>query len=712
MSKTEVRTPPKWSRWALAGVAALVLAAVVLVRAFSVSCKPDVPCVTLKELRQGAALPEAIHIYDRDGALLADVAGPRRRAIPDELMPERLKASWVAVEDRRFWDHGGVDLHGVFRAFVQNLRSGDIEEGASTIPMQLVRTLWAPSLSDMGAWRRKVIEARMAPKLIDDLGHDRVLALYLNSIYMGNGLNGVDAAARYYFGVSADSLDVAQTATLVGMTRSPERYEPRRHPERAKARRDVVLGVLASAGVITEEQAAKARAKGLATIAAPPSTYRRSYVTSAVTRMIREAVPELAGRPGLRVYTTIDPDIQSAGEEALTKQLEAIERGRYGRVEPMDSTRPLQGAALALDPRTGAVRAWIGGRNFGRSEFDRVAQSERQVGSLVKPFIVASALESGRGILDLVSADTVSVKVSDGVWSPADHVKEPALPMREALVRSSNRAAVRLGRSLGVEALRQVSRDVGITATIPEVPSVFIGSFEASLLDMTGAFATFGNGGFHVEPFLVEHIEDARGDVLWRREAPERSEPALSEVTSFVVLDALRDVVDHGTGWPVRSTGFSGPAAGKTGTTNDSRDAWFIGLVPELTAGVWIGYDQPRTIVPNGSGGALAGPAWGVWMSRLERKGTLSGARDWVPPLGVQRVRYDPQTGEPVEESCRSGPASSFEDGYVPVGRYVVGGCPGRFRSWLGKIWDAIVPGRSAPSRIKGEKEKEGGGGG
>jgi penicillin-binding protein 1A len=688
---------------------------VVVVRAFSVSCDPDVPCVTLAELRDGAALPEAIHIYDREGHLLADVAGPRRRAIPEERIPERLAAAWVAVEDRRFWSHGGVDVRGVLRALVRNVRSGDIEEGASTIPMQLVRTLWAPSLAEVGPWRRKVIEARMAPKLVDELGHDRVLALYLNAIYMGNGLDGVEAAANYYFGVSADSLDLAQTATLVGMTRAPERYEPRRHPERALARRDVVLGVLAKAGVVTEEEAEAASAKELKTVAVPASTFRRSYVTSAVTRMIREVAPELAGQPGLRVHTTIDRDVQAAAERALTGQLEAIERGSFGRVEAVDSARPLQGAAVALDPRTGAVRAWIGGRNFGRSEFDRVAQSRRQVGSLVKPFIIASALESGRGILDVVSADTVAVQVSDGVWSPDDHVLSPALPMREALVRSSNRAAVRLGRSLGVPALRALSEGVGIHASIPDVPSVFIGSFEASLLEMTGAFAAFGNGGFHVEPFLVEHIEDARGEILWRREATVRRAQALSEVTAFVVLDALRDVVDHGTGWPVRSGGFSGPAAGKTGTTNDSRDAWFVGLVPELSAGVWIGYDQPRTIVPNGSGGALAGQAWGAWMAGLEGGDALSPSRDWVPPLGVQRVRYDPQTGEAVEEGCRTGPASSFEDAWVPVGRYVVRGCPGGFRSWLGKLWDAIVPGGpGAPKdtpNARGQKEKVGGGG-
>lgn len=692
---------PRWAPWALAGVVALA-AMVLFLRAFSVSCERDVPCVTLASLRHGAPLPEAIHIYDRWGAPLADVAGPRRRAIPEERIPDRLAAAWVAVEDRRFWDHDGVDVHGVLRAIVQNVRAGDIEEGASTIPMQLVRTLWAESLSRMGPWRRKIIEARMAPKLVDELGHERVLALYLNSIYMGDGIHGVEEAAHYYFGVPADSLDVAQTATLVGITRSPERYQPRRHPDRARARRDVVLGVLADAGVITAEEAAAARREPLETVPEPRDTYRRSYVTSAVTRTIRDAAPDLAGQPGLRVYTTIDPDIQQSGERALRAQLEAIESGRYGRMPPVDSTSPLQGAAVALDPRTGAVRAWVGGRDFDRSEFDRVAQSERQVGSLVKPFLVASALESGRRILDLISADTVSVEVRDGVWSPDDHVEDRVLPMREALVRSSNRAAVRLGRSLGVEALRDVSRDVGIHATIPGVPSVFIGSFEASLLDMTGAFAAFGNGGLRIEPYLLERIEDPRGRVLWERDGIGERQQALSEVTAFVVLDALRDVVDRGTGWPVRTSGYDGPAAGKTGTTNDSRDAWFIGLVPELAAGVWIGYDQPRRIVAGGSGGELAGPAWGTWMRRVADDGDLTMG-EWIPPLGVRRVRYDPQTGEAVSDACRSGPASSYDEGYIPIDDYVLGSCPGSFRGLLDRLWRALTPFGGPPRKRGGD---------
>lgn len=687
---------PKWAPWAAAGAATAILAVLVVFRAFSASCPAGASCVTLGELQDGGHLPEAIHVYDRFGDPLADFGGPRRHALPEERIPERLRQAWVAVEDRRFWSHEGLDVRGIVRATVENLRSGGIAEGASTIPMQLVRTLWSESLSDKGRWRRKVIEARMAPKLIDELGHERVLALYLNSIYLGNGLYGVEAAARHYFGKPADSLDLAETATLVGMTRAPERYEPRRNPERARARRDVVLGVLARTGVVSAEEAEEARGSELRTTEEPEDLYHNGFITAAVARAIGELPPEIAGRPGLRVFTTIDPRVQRMGERALRNQIASIERGDYGKMEASeDSTRRLQGAAVALDPRSGAVRAWVGGRNFADSQFDRVAQARRQVGSLVKPFIIASALESGIGILDLVSTDTLSIQVTEGLWSPADHVESLVMPIREALVRSSNRAAVHLGRTLGVERIRTVAGEVGIEAPIPPVPSVFVGSFEASLLEMTGAFAAFGNGGFRIEPYLIERIEDERGTVLWERTRPDRLDQPLSEVSAFVVLDAMRDVVDRGTGWGVRNSGYYGPAAGKTGTTNEGRDAWFVGLVPDLAAGVWLGFDWPRPIVPDGSGGTLASPAWGRWMKAVaDSVGDFEGS--WVPPLGVERVRYDVQTGTPVPQDCREDD-KSFRTSYVPTGSYGIQRCPGGFGDWLRRTWRSLIPGKVEP---------------
>ncbi len=687
------------------GVTFLTLLTLVT-RWLSVSCVPDTPCVTLRSLEKGGRLPEAIHIYDRYGHPLANVDGPLRRSLPPSRISSRLSGAWVAVEDRRFWSHGGVDLRGIVRAAARDLESGRVVEGASTIPMQLVRTLWGASLKGVDAWHRKIIEIHEAPILIRRLGHRRVLDLYLNSIYLGNGLYGVDAAARYYFGVSADSLDLAQLATLVGMTRTPGRYDPRRYPNRARRRRNVVLDVLAQAGLVSAQAADAAKAEKVTTIPAPSRDDHRSYATAEVRRALRTAVPDLAGRPGLRVFTTIDPKIQRAGRRALRRQLEDIEAGYYGAIPHPDSTEPLEGAAVAIDPWTGAVRAWIGGRNFQRSQFDRVSEAKRQVGSLAKPFLVAAALEHGRGILDLVSSDTISVPVQNGVWSPRDHVKDTIMPMREALIHSSNRAAVHLGLSVGVGPMRSISREMGIDTPIRDVPSSFLGSFDASLLDMTTAFAAFDDGGLRVETHVLDSIAAPDGTILWRYQPPIQRMRVISAATSFVVLDALRGVVDRGTARPVRATGYDGPAAGKTGTTDAVRDAWFIGLTPDMAAGVWIGFDRPRTIVPHGSGGVLAGPVWGRWMERV-REQIGEDSLSWAPPPGVLSVRYDPTTGDVYDQDCRFGPASHYEDAYVRADDELdMGSCPGGLYRWLDALWGTLHARkvRPLPDTIRGRR--------
>ena len=684
-------------RLALGGGAAFCLLTLVVVsRAFSVSCPPDSACVTLGDLRRGAPLPEALRIYDRHGALMAEVAGPRRRALPRERIPDLVADAFVAVEDRRFWDHGGVDVRGVARAALRNFRDGEIAEGASTIPMQLVRTLWAESLRDVGPWRRKVIEARTAPRLIDDLGHEQVLTLYLNAIYLGNGLYGVERASRHYFGVGVDDLDLRQVATLVGIARSPEYYEPRAHPERARTVRDVVLRALADAGVVSDAQAdaAIARGLGLADLddVATPARARTHY-TAAVTRELRRVAPDLAGAPGLALHTTLDTAVQARGETALAAQLRAIEAGRYGPFTVADSLSVLEGSALALDPVTGAVRAWIGGRDFRRSEFDRVDQARRPVGSLVKPFLVAAALDRGYGIVDPVSADTVPIQTDLGPWLPADHVGETVLPLREALVRSSNRAAAHLGMALGVETVGDVVRRAGLESPVPAVPSAAIGAFDASLLEMTSLYAALGNGGLAVEPYLIERIETPDGEVAWKRESPTRSNRVLERGTSFVVLDALRAVVDRGTATAARSGGYSGPAAGKTGTTNEGRDAWFIGLTPGLAAGVWIGFDQPRGVVEDRGGGALAAPAWGTWMQSLSRLPDLPRTSvAWVPPPGLEHVRYDLRSGEVLDRDCGGSLGSDYEEAWVHAGRYERRDCNGGVRGWFERAWHVFDP--------------------
>jgi penicillin-binding protein 1A len=678
-------------------VSFLTVSVVGVSRFFSVSCRSEAPCVTLSDLEDGAPLPEAIRIYGREGALIGEVAGPLRHALSAEDIPDLLGDAFVAAEDRRFWEHDGVDARGVVRAALRNLRGGDIGEGASTIPMQLVRTLWSDALRDVGPWRRKVIEARLAPRLVEELGHERVLTLYLNAIYLGNGIYGVERASRHYFGVGVDSLDVGQIATLVGITRSPEFYEPRRHPERALAVRRTVLDLLVRAGLVdTAEAEAAARGDLALALLAPGDSVSngRTHFTAAVTRELRRVAPDLAGVPGLELHTTIDSLVQQSGERVLAEQLARIEEGRYGPFEAVDSTATLEGAALALDARTGAILAWVGGRDFVRSEFDRVDQARRQVGSLVKPILVASALDEGFGIIDMVSSDTVPIPTAQGGWLPADHVAESSLPLREALIRSSNRAAAHLGAALGLEAVAEVGAEVGLMGPIPALPSSSIGAFDASLLEMTGAYATFGNGGHRVRPYFLVRVEGPDGAVLWERADTAAANPrAVSERTAFIVLDAMRAVVDRGTGYAVRGAGYRGPAAGKTGTTNDGRDAWFVGLTPEMVAGMWIGFDQPREIVEGAGGGSLAAPAWGRWMEAVRRSPRpRDGA--WIPPAGVERVWYDIETGQVLGLECRGRlEVGRHQEAWVAVGQYQRENCSGGgVPGWFERLWRTVVP--------------------
>lgn len=683
-------------------VMAVVLGGVTLLgahRVFSISCGSDPDCLTLAELSDGVPLPEPTAIYDGRGHLIGEIPGPRRRNLDSEQIPDLVADAFVAVEDRRFWEHSGVDTRGVIRAAFRNAVDGEISEGASTIPMQLVRTVWAEQLRNVGPWRRKVIEARTAPRLVDELGHERVLTLYLNAIYLGSGVYGVERAARHYFGAGVGDLDLGQIATLVGITRAPEHYEPRRQPDRAREVRDVVLSLLAEQEVVSLEaaEAAKAQDLDLVPLDSSPDVGERTHLTATVMRELRRVAPELAGRTGLQIYTTIDSIVQNEGESALLGQLDAIENGRYGRPAAGDPAEALEGAAVAIDPNSGAVLAWIGGRDFARSEFDRVEQARRQVGSLVKPFLVATAVDGGAGILDVVTADTVPIPVDGGTWLPADHVQETELPLREALVRSSNRAAAHLGVRLGPRTVPVLGERLGFSSAIPAVPSSSIGAFDASLLEMTAAYALFANRGHRVRPYLLERVEAADGRTLWSRErvsdsrvSESRPEPIVSEETAFVVLDAMRAVVDRGTAFPVRTQGYLGPAAGKTGTTNDGKDAWFVGLTPEMVAGVWIGFDLPREIVAGGGGGSLAGPVWANWMEEVHRSPRpRSGA--WVPPPGVQRVWYDPVDGQVFGLLCRDRlDPRHHREAWVRSGRYELSDCPDGSGGLFRRLWRAV----------------------
>lgn len=638
-----------WSRWILGGVAfallGLFFAGVSLLTPECDSCREQ-----LASLRTNSPYDEALTLYDHQGASLAVVGGEKRFTVPYDSIPALVRDAWVAIEDRRFRQHDGVDWLGVGRAVWANLSSGGVAEGASTIPMQVVRTVWTRETAEMSRWGRKVFEARMAPELVEVLGHDRVLDLYLNGLYMGEGVYGAGAAARHYFGRSLSELDLAEVATLVALGKTPARYNPREHPERARTRRDLVLASLARQGIITPQQRDSARALPVETLPTTPLNFTRSWATAAVRRELRQVAPDLVGRPGLRVFTTIDAAVQARADSLLRQHVAAIEAGERGaRAHP---DHPVQASLVALDSRSGEIRAVVGGRDFQESPLNRALQSRRQVGSLAKPLVYASALELGVSGARMVSTDEIALETREGVWAPRDHVEEARLLPAEVIIRSSNRGAVRMGQEVGADRFVDALARMGVDSDAQPYPSVFLGAFETSLVSITSAYAAFENGGRRVTPHLIRRVEDWDGTVLWER-APVVDEPLLQEASAFLVLSALRGVVDRGTGWQVRSAlSPDRPAAGKTGTSNDGRDAWFVGAVPGMALGVWVGHDQPLAVTRGGSGSTLAAPLWGAVAAALppaDRDLLESGA--WTPPPSVRAVEVD-ERGRVVLAGC------------------------------------------------------------
>ncbi|HLU25169.1 MAG TPA: PBP1A family penicillin-binding protein [Longimicrobiales bacterium] len=657
-------------------------------------------CPSVDELRNYRP-PEATRVFAADGSLLADLSPQRRIVVDLDAVPTIVRDGFVAVEDRRFWEHSGVDLHGVARALWRNATSLSLREGFSTIPMQLVRNVFPEELPRSEKFGRKLCEIRLARQLDRHLTKAEVLELYLNQIYMGEGLYGVEAAARGYFGKPVRAVSPAEAALLVGLIKNPAGYNPRRHPARAIRRRNTVLDVMAREGVIDPETAERAKAEPLRL--APPleSAGPAPYVVAAIRRELRTRFGPDADIRGLRVYTSIDPELQRAAQEALTAQIRRIESGAYGEFRgprPADggptaadsATGFLQGMFIAIDPRDGGVRAAVGGRDFAHSQFDRAFQARRQPGSAFKPILYAAAVQQGIPVTTRIPTTPVAVSNANAqVWRPADHTADTvgALSMREALAISSNSATVRLGTLVGESRVIQLARDLGLSTPIPPYPSIFLGSAEVVPAELVAAYAAFANGGYRIEPRLFHRVEDSSGRVLWEASPPRQR--VLDEGTAYLVLDMLEDVVDHGTAASVRSSGFWLPAAGKTGTTNDGKDAWFIGMTPDLVAGVWIGFDQPRPIVAGASGGRLAAPAWAAFMKTAYR--TRPAPPPWTPPASLVSLPVDALTGHAATRNC---PPEQVRIEYFLPGTAPDGYCPlhppSALDRFFGRIWRGL----------------------
>ncbi|HKJ93467.1 MAG TPA: transglycosylase domain-containing protein [Longimicrobiales bacterium] len=604
--------------------------------------------------------PEASKVYAADGSLVADLSPQRRTLVTLDQVPLLVRQGVVAVEDRRFRQHGAVDYRGLARAIWRDATSLSFRQGFSTITMQLVRSVFPEQLPMSKRFSRKVCEVYLSGRLEHVFTKDQILGLYMNQVYFGEGLYGIQAASEGYFGVPVQDLGPAQAALLIGLIRSPEGYNPRRHPMAAIRRRNVVLGVMAREGVITRSQAQRASAAPVFLTAPEEAHGRAPYYVAEVRRALNARLGPDADLKGLRVYTGLDLTIQQAAQQALSDQIRRIESGAYGRythpttpaADTLDGASALlQGMVVVMDPATGEIRGLVGGRDYGETQFDRAFQARRQPGAAFKPFIYAAALE--RGLTVTARVGTAPVLVNDpgaAPWSPSDHVPDSVqtLSVRDALSESSNHAAVRVGQWVGVSQVVSLARTLGITTPIPPYPSILLGSADVVPAEMVAAYAAFGNGGYRVPPTLITRVEDRAGNVLWQ--APMHAAYVLNSGVAFLTLTLLEDVVNEGTGTAVRRDGFSLPAAGKTGTTNDGKDAWFIGLTPDLVAGVWLGFDRPQNILRGASGGRLAAPVWAALMKRIY-EGRPEPA-PWAPPYNVTSAAVDLTSGLLATDAC------------------------------------------------------------
>lgn len=610
-----------------------------------------------QQLRTLGDVTELTTIFDVHDQPAFTIPTQYRFEVPLARMSKNLKQAIVAVEDVRFYEHSGIDGVRVVGAVLQDIRERRKAEGASTITQQLAR---ASFLTRDKTLRRKVKEAILAQRIEKLYSKDEILEMYLNKVYFGDGLYGAEAAAQGYFGKPASDLTVAEAALIAGLAKAPSSVNPTVSIEKSVERRNLVLKLMLDNKLI--DQAAYAQA-----IAEPvvlQDTLRREdpigvHFKEQVRRELVERFGKKAVYDGhLKVYATIDLTMQKAAEDAVVETVKEIEaRGAKPQSAPRKGKAPempesgdnrLQASLLALDPATGEVRAIVGGRDTSSVGLNRALQSKRQPGSAFKPFVYAAAIENGASPATVLDDLDKPIDTYKGAWLPEDeHSTASSMTIRTALRTSSNRAAVRMLEDVGIERAVVQAKRLGI-GTVPSVPSLALGSGEVTLESMTSAYAAFAQAGMVRQAIFIRRVEDQEGTVLFQ--ADRKQERAISETTAFLMASILADVVDAGTAVRARAMGFKLPAAGKTGTTNDFVDAWFVGFTPKLVAGVWVGFDQPRPIMKNGFAAQLAVPLW----TRFMKVATKNDGKVWFErPPGVVAVQVCRISGLLPVEGCK-----------------------------------------------------------
>lgn len=617
-------------------------------------------------------------VLDCKGRLIQELFTQNRSPVSLEEVPQSFIQAIVSTEDRRFRSHWGIDLLGIARALIHNLQAGQIVEGGSTITQQLA---WNLFLTHEKTLSRKIREAVLALQIERQYSKDEILEMYVNQIYFGDGTYGIAAAAMDFFGKTPAELALPECALLAGLPRNPRDYSPRRNPELAKSRRALILRAMRDTGVIDEKTMAEANDAPIEVLSKGSGGRKAPYFVEMVRLYLDEAYgSRQVYEAGYVVHTTLDLDLQEVAEKALEEHLTELERQTRKKVtkatydtsstkseERLSVTPYLQGAVVAIEPSTGFVKVLVGGRDFDDSNFNRATQAYRQAGSAFKPFTYAAAMDAGYTTSDLLLDAPLVMELPTGQeWVPGNFDEEFRGPvtLREALNHSINIPAIRLLTRIGASTVADYAHRMGIHSPIPAVPSIALGTPEVSLMDLTASYAVFANLGIRVEPLSVLKVEDRNGLVLEENETV--SEDVLSAQSAYLMTSMLETAINEGTGRRARAAGLKGPAAGKTGTYDDYTDAWFVGFIPNLVGGVWVGYDVKRPIggSSTGQGSAAALP---VWTKLMLAASEGSDATAFRRPSGIVTRRICITTGLIAAEHCPETRLEVFREGTEPL---------------------------------------------
>ena len=627
---------------------------------------------------------QTTNIYDINNQLIAEFFTERRTFIPLNQIPIHLQNAVLAIEDDKFFHHWGISPRGILRATINNLVRRRIAQGGSTITQQLSKVIF---LTSERSFRRKIKELLLTLQLERNYSKQEILQFYLNQIYFGRGAYGVEAAAKTYFGKHASELDLAECALLAGLIRAPNYYSPFNNIQRAENRRATVLARMRKLGFISADEERQATGEpinpGGSYIPTRIAPYFLEYIRSLLAPKYGE---DLLYQGGLSIYTTLDIKAQSAAEEAIGRLVEYDNLRRSYFENHHSSPVPVQVALVALDPRTGGIRAMVGGRDFRQSQFNRTYQAQRQPGSCFKVILYTAAIENGYSPTTILN-DSPLVYLNDGrdwrlaaqttdylktlpkewlkdpmkVWTPENYKKKyfgPVL-LRTALEKSLNSCAVQIIMNISANRVIDYARRLGIKSPLTNTYSLALGASDVNLLELTQAFGVLSNYGIRTEPYAIVRVEDKNGKIL-EENVPQETE-VLNPATCFVMTNLLRGVVERGTGRYARNLGR--PCAGKTGTTNEFTDAWFVGYTPDLVAGVWVGYDDKTPLGEGMTGGSLACPIWTDFMKKALREKPVL---DFPVPSGINFCLIDRRTGLLALKNTREAYLEAFLSGSEP----------------------------------------------